>query len=161
MTLAEHSGMFCYLHVLQEAGVTPPGPWAHRPTYMQALLMALVPLQPSQCPLLHRPSASPGGWGVWSSGPERCLQGQVLRDTGAWWGQEMHFCSWYPGLGYFWGYGRSPKATEVTAKPAKMLADLRPSSLPSFCSLNLLQSVSNVTSDFSKILLAWAKLQLL
>lgn len=106
---------------------------------------------------------SPGGWGLWSSGSERCLQEQALREAGLWWGQAVQpWVLLVPRAGVLVGMWLKPWDTAGHSKTRKNACKFATSiTLPSLCSSNLLQTTSNVPNNFSKILLAWAKLQLL
>lgn len=155
VTLAEHSATCCYPLVLQEAtGVR----W-HTPTTLGTQTSTHAGSSDSRCApaatswgILHRPSASPGGWGLWSSAPERCLQEQALRDTGAWWGQEVQ--QWVvlvPRSGVLVGMWQKLIDNAGHSKKSKNYCKFITSiTLPSLCSSNFLQNTSNVPNNFSK-----------
>lgn len=119
--------------------------------YLQVLLMTVV----LWCPFLWGPLASPGEWGLWGTGPGRCLQKQGLREPGTWVGTgNAARCYWYLGLEVLVGMQHKPwdnashgKASESACKFAL------PIPLPCLCSLNLLQSSSCGPNSFSKLCL--------
>lgn len=129
MTLAEHSATFCYPPVPRETTAgrcqTPIILGIQTDIHASSSNGRCVPAAVSWCPLLHGPSASPGGWGLWGAGPDRCLQQQGLRDPGGTSGAREHSngCCQYPSLGVLWGYGTSPGVMQVVSKPAKVLAN--------------------------------------
>lgn len=172
MTLAEHSATCCYPTTCPPivvtclsskrphlSGGTPPPPWAQRPTYIQALLMA------------------PPSHGVlFCTDPEHRQVGEVCgaqaKEMSAGASTEGHWVMVGTGSAAMsaagaqvWGtcgdVAEALRQHRSQQNQQKWLQIYHLHHSSSLCSSNLLQSTSNDPSNFSKTRLAWAKLQLL
>lgn len=114
--------------------VTPPRPWAHRPTaHIQVLLMAGV-----SCTHPTVSCSAQVGEGCGARGQRGACRSRHWGRLGCGGDRQCsRECFWYPGLGCLWGCGWSPETLLVTAKPEKMLANLPPPSLCLLCALQI------------------------